>query len=150
MRKAERRVPADAVALSCRIVSAYVAGNAVPPAQVPAVIADVYAALHGRRQAAPEPTAPRLLSSAQVRASLGPGGILSFETGKRYASLRRHLCSLGLSPDAYRLKWGLPPDYPMVCPSYSALRADIARSNGLGRAGVPPDGLEMSGRAAAG
>lgn len=137
MRKPERRGPKDVVALSCRIVSAYVSGNATPPDRVPVLIADVHAALCGRRRAAPEQAEPRLPSPAQIKASLGPGGILSFETGKRYTSLRRHLGNLGLSPTAYRLKWGLPSDYPMVCPAYSAKRADIARSIGLGRRTLP-------------
>ena len=147
MRTPEWRVPADAVALSCRIVSAYVSRNALPPDRLPVLIADVHAALAGQRQTASEPAAPR--SPAQIEASLGPGGILSFETGKRYTSLRRHLGNLGLSPAAYRRKWGLPSDYPMVCPVYSAKRADIARGIGLGRRGMPPAIRQTSGRTAA-
>lgn len=149
MRKPERGVPVDAVALSCRIVSAYVCGNPMPPDRVPVLIADVHAALCGRHRAVPEPARPRLPSPAQIQASLGPGGIRSFETGKRYTSLRRHLGKLGLSPAAYRLKWGLPSDYPMVCPAYSALRADIARSIGLGRPAASPVGRHMTVRAVA-
>lgn len=112
MGKFERRVRPDAVALSCRIVCAYVASNAVPPGRLPALIAEIHAALVGRGSATQSALATDTpaLTATQVHASLGPGGIRSFESGKRYASLRRHLSSLGLSPEAYRRKWGLPAD----------------------------------------
>ncbi|GJE47305.1 Transcriptional regulatory protein ros [Methylobacterium tardum] len=141
MRNQERRAPAGAIDTSCRIVSAYVAANAVPASRLPDLIVEVHAALAsrwpivaaGRPSSGVESPLGGRPTLAQVRASLGPGGIKSFETGKRYTSLKRHLGSLGLTPDAYRRKWGLPPDYPMVCPAYSALRADIAKSIGLGK-----------------
>jgi len=38
-----------------------------------------------------------------------------------------------LTPDEYRRKWGLAPDYPMVAPSYSSLRSNFAKEIGLGR-----------------
>src|SRR3712207_7640851 len=37
------------------------------------------------------------------------------------------------SPEQYREKWGLPADYPMVAPNYSATRSRLATDNGLGR-----------------
>jgi predicted transcriptional regulator len=137
MSNQERRAPAGAVEMSCRVVAAYVAANAVPASQLPDLIFEVHAALADRWPVVSKvkPATGEQPTPAQVRASLGPGGIKSFETGKRYSSLRRHLGSLGLTPEAYRRKWGLPPDYPMVCPTYSARRAEIARSIGLGRPG---------------
>ena len=39
----------------------------------------------------------------------------------------------GLTPDAYRAKWGLPSDYPMVAPNYAARRSTLAMEHGLGR-----------------
>ncbi|KOX53011.1 MucR family transcriptional regulator [Methylobacterium sp.] len=135
MRNQERHAPRGAIETSCRIVTAYVAANAVPASRLPDLIVEVHAALASRWPIVFEekPSTGAQATPAQVRASLGPGGLMSFETGKRYSSLRRHLGSLGLSPEAYRRKWGLPPDYPMVCPAYSARRADIAKSIGLGR-----------------
>jgi predicted transcriptional regulator len=47
--------------------------------------------------------------------------------------LRRHLAALGLSPEQYRAKWGLPDDYPMVSAAYSEHRAQLALGMGLGR-----------------
>lgn len=54
--------------------------------------------------------------------------------GKKLKMLRRHLAGLGLTPDAYRAKWGLPANYPMVAPAYAERRSELARSSGLGRA----------------
>jgi predicted transcriptional regulator len=48
--------------------------------------------------------------------------------------LKRHLqTSYGLTPNAYRAKWGLPRDYPMVAPNYAATRSGLAKRSGLGR-----------------
>jgi predicted transcriptional regulator len=53
--------------------------------------------------------------------------------------LRRHLARHDLTPDAYRAKWGLPSDYPMVAPAYSAERSAFAKALGLGRKAAPPE-----------
>jgi predicted transcriptional regulator len=45
--------------------------------------------------------------------------------------LKRHLAKHSLTPAAYREKWGLPADYPMVAPSYAKRRADLARPTGF-------------------
>ena len=68
-----------------------------------------------------------------ARQSIRPDGLVSFEDGRTYKSLKRHLTVRGLTPAQYRQKWGLPPDYPMVAASYSAARAELARAIGLGR-----------------
>ncbi|WP_292666433.1 MucR family transcriptional regulator, partial [Mesorhizobium sp.] len=63
-----------------------------------------------------------------------PDHIVCLEDGKKFKSLKRHLATdHGLTPDEYRAKWGLPADYPMVAPSYSATRSALAKSSGLGR-----------------
>lgn len=59
--------------------------------------------------------------------------IISLEDGKQYQTLKRHLGIIGLTPDEYRAKWSLPSDYPMVAPSYSARRSELAKKLGLGR-----------------
>lgn len=73
------------------------------------------------------------LNPVQVRKSITPDALISFEDGKPYRTLRLHLASRGLTPEAYREKWGLPTDYPMVAPNYSAVRSQMAKSIGLGR-----------------
>ena len=67
-----------------------------------------------------------------VRKSVTPDFLISLEDGKPYKSLKRHLTRLGLTPQAYREKWGLPPDYPMVAANYALQRSELAKSMGLG------------------
>jgi predicted transcriptional regulator len=68
-----------------------------------------------------------------VKKSITDDYLISLEDGKRYKSLKRHLNRLGLTPQSYRQKYGLPGDYPMVAPSYARARSEMARSIGLGR-----------------
>ena len=72
------------------------------------------------------------LSSTEIRNSVKPDGIVSFEDGRSYKTLKRHLSSRGMTPAQYRQKWGLPPDYPMVAPDLSAVRSQLARGMRLG------------------
>jgi len=74
-----------------------------------------------------------LPSAAQIRKSITPDALISFEDGRGYKTLKRHLSLRGLTPDQYRDKWGLPRDYPMVSPNYSIARSTMAKSLGLGR-----------------
>lgn len=79
-----------------------------------------------------------LKPAVPIRKSVTPEFIVCLEDGKRYKSLKRHLAShFGLTPDEYRAKWGLPADYPMTAPNYSARRSALARQNGLGRKAAP-------------
>ena len=68
-----------------------------------------------------------------IKRSITPDHLVSFEDGKRYKTLRRHLSVRGLTPQTYREKWGLPVDYPMAAPAYSQQRSELARSIGLGQ-----------------
>ncbi|RVB61702.1 MucR family transcriptional regulator, partial [Mesorhizobium sp. M7A.F.Ca.CA.002.03.2.1] len=71
--------------------------------------------------------------------SVTPDYIVCLEDGKKFKSLKRHLNThFGLTPDAYRQKWGLSNDYPMVAPNYSANRSRLAKSIGLGRTAAAP------------
>ncbi len=73
-----------------------------------------------------------------VKKSVTPDYIDCLEDGKRLKMLKRYLRSrYGLTPDAYRSKWQLPADYPMVAPNYAQRRSDFAKQIGLGRA-TPP------------
>ncbi|MFB3086705.1 MAG: MucR family transcriptional regulator, partial [Acidiferrobacterales bacterium] len=36
-----------------------------------------------------------------------------------------------LTPDAYRKRWGLAPDYPLVAPKYAELRSKLAKKIGV-------------------
>lgn len=124
----------DLVELSTEIVCAYVSHNAISPADLPKVIADIHTALKGLRGAeAPQP-AEELRPAVPVRKSVAPDYIICLEDGKKFKSLKRHLRThYNLTPEEYREKWGLPADYPMVAPSYSETRSRLAKDNGLGR-----------------
>lgn len=122
------------VELSVEIVSAYVAHNAMNAADLPKFIGEVHAALTrlGTTEK-PEP-AKELRPAVAVRKSVTPDYIICLEDGMKFKSLKRHLRThFDMSPEQYRDKWGLPVDYPMVAPNYSATRSRLAKDNGLGR-----------------
>lgn len=120
-------------AITADIVAAYVANNNVPVPSLPDLIGQVHAALHraaGTAEPEPEPLNP----AVPVKKSVTPAWIVCLEDGKRFKSLKRHLrTSHGLSPEEYRARWGLPNDYPMVAPNYSAARSAMAKDLGLGQ-----------------
>ncbi|MBJ6988183.1 MULTISPECIES: MucR family transcriptional regulator [unclassified Devosia] len=124
----------DLVELSTEIVSAYVSHNAVSPGDLPRLISDVHNALRTLRTNEPAVQVEELKPAVPVRKSVNNDYIICLEDGKKFKSLKRHLRThYNLSPEEYREKWGLPADYPMVAPSYSATRSKLAKDNGLGR-----------------
>jgi predicted transcriptional regulator len=129
---------AELIELSSEIVAAYVGHNALSPTDLPKLIGEVYAALKGLG-AAPQPSeaeAPK--PSVPVRRSVTPDYLICLEDGKKFKSLKRHLMTHhSLTPQQYRERWGLPSDYPMVAPNYSATRSSLAKSSGLGRKAPP-------------
>jgi predicted transcriptional regulator len=120
------------------VAASYFENNHVSPQEIPSVVAQIAASLAAVGEVVPEPTPaeerPAKATAAQVRKSITPDALMSFEDGKSYKTLKRHLTLKGLSPSDYRTKWGLPNDYPMTAPAYSARRSELARSLGLGRA----------------
>jgi predicted transcriptional regulator len=122
----------DFLTLSVDIVSAFVSNNPVPAPELPSLIAAVHATLHGLSQPPAAPTED-LRPAVPVRRSVQPDFIVCLEDGKKFKSLKRHLRThYNMTPDEYRQKWGLPPDYPMVAPNYAAARSSLAKSMGLG------------------
>jgi len=103
------------VELTSDVVSAYVSSNSVSPTDLPGLIGTVHAA--------PVP----------INKTIRPDYIISLEDGRRYKSMKRHLTGRGLTPEQYRTKWGLRPDYPMVAASYSKARSELAKALGLGQ-----------------
>ncbi|MBV8916272.1 MAG: MucR family transcriptional regulator, partial [Acetobacteraceae bacterium] len=127
------QVTADILGLTAQIVSAHVAKNHVGTDALPSLIQLVYRSLStaGDAEAAP---APAQAPAVPIKKSVFPDYIVCLEDGKKLKMLKRHLqSSYGLSPDAYRAKWGLPRDYPMVAPNYAATRSGLAKQIGLGR-----------------
>src|ERR1700743_2387882 len=126
----------DLLNLTAQIVAAHVANNSVGMAELPKLIPAVHRALSAVGDktglgARPDPAVP-------VKKSIMPDYIICLEDGKKLKMLKRYLRSRhGLTPDAYRTKWNLPADYPMVAPNYAQRRSDFAKQIGLGRA-TPP------------
>jgi predicted transcriptional regulator len=125
---------ANFIGLTAEIVSAYVSNNTVASGDIPALISQVHSALlrvlSGQGEAASEPLKP----AVPVKRSINPDFIVCLEDGKKFKSLKRHLrTQYGMTPEQYREKWSLPPDYPMVAPNYAAARSQLAKQMGLGQ-----------------
>lgn len=121
--------------MTADIVSAYVSHNDIKAKAVPELIESVFASVNGIANAAeivdegprPEPAVP-------IEDSLTDDFIICLEDGAQFQSLKRHLrVKYNLTPDAYRKKWGLPRDYPMVAPNYAKRRSELAKRTGLGK-----------------
>jgi predicted transcriptional regulator len=121
----------DVLGLTAQIVSAHVSNNAVTPDALPALIQDVYRTLAGVGR---EPVAlEKPQSAVPVKKSVFPDYLVCLEDGKKLKMLKRHLkTAYDLTPDQYRERWGLPPDYPMVAPNYADHRSTLAKKIGLG------------------
>ncbi len=120
--------------LTARIVSAFVSKNTLSTSELPQLISDTHAALSRvTTGGAPPPERDELKPKVPVKRSVMPDHIVCLEDGKKFKSLKRHLRThYNLSPEDYRDKWGLPPDYPMVAPNYARARSDLAKKMGLG------------------
>jgi len=126
----------DYVALAAEVVSAFVGHNSLPVSELPGLITSVHAALIKISGGTSIPTAsePEVLTPAvPVRKSVTPDYIVCLDDGRKFKSLKRHLASLGMTPDQYRAKWSLAADYPMVASNYAATRSALAKKIGLGQ-----------------
>ncbi|MBY3753179.1 transcriptional regulator [Azospirillum formosense] len=120
--------------MTADIVSAYVSKNVLPAQQIPEVINTVYSSLTGLNAQPREIPSEPLKPAVPIRKSVTPEYIVCLEDGKKLKMLKRHLRSTyNMSPDEYRARWSLPPDYPMVAPNYAAQRSEFAKRIGLGR-----------------
>jgi predicted transcriptional regulator len=139
----ERDGTPDLLALTTDIVSSHVANNTVSADELPQLIQQVYSTLATVSASPPaEPPAPE--PAVPVHNSVHDDYIVCLEDGKKLKMLKRHLKTrYNLTPEEYRGRWGLPPDYPMVAPAYAAQRRELAKKIGLGTRG-----RESSGRAA--
>ncbi|MFN3524080.1 MAG: MucR family transcriptional regulator [Phenylobacterium sp.] len=121
--------------LVSEIVAAYVSRNAVAPESLPELIRSVHDTLSGLNSSvAPPPPEERPRPAVPISRSVQHDYIVCLEDGKRLKMLKRYLRSrYDMSPEEYRRRWNLPPDYPMVAPAYAARRSDFAKKIGLGR-----------------
>jgi len=129
----------EILSMTTQIVSAYVSHNEMSGSQIPEVIRSVYATLNAQKSGEVAVSKTPQKPAVTVRKSITPDFIICLEDGKKLKMLKRHLrTTYGLTPEEYRAKWGLPADYPMVAPSYSAQRSAFAKKIGLGRKSAKP------------
>lgn len=124
--------PGDILSLTAKIVAAHVSKNAVPVEELPTLIKSVHASLSGLDKGvdvAPERPQP----AVSIKKSVTADYIVCLEDGKKLKMLKRHLkTAYNLTPEQYRERWGLAPDYPMVAPNYARQRSRLAKEIGLG------------------
>jgi len=119
------------ITLTADIVAAHVSNNSVAVSDMALLIGNVHESLTGLAGPAetppPEPAVP-------IKSSIKREYIVCLEDGKKLKMLKRHLMThYGMTPEDYRAKWGLAPDYPMVAPAYAEVRRTLAKKIGLGR-----------------
>ena len=122
----------ELLALTTEIVAAHVSNNTVALGDLPQLINQVYNSLANIGATSVVPVA-RPQPAVSVKKSVQPDYIVCLEDGKKLKMLKRHLkTAYNMSPEAYRERWGLSPDYPMVAPNYARQRSHLAKEIGLG------------------
>jgi predicted transcriptional regulator len=128
----------DLLSFTTEIVAAHLSNNQVNAEDIPALIQKVYKTLSGvgteggaaMLSERPQPAVP-------IKRSVTPDYIVCLEDGKKLKMLKRHLkTAYNMTPEAYRERWGLPADYPMVAPNYANKRSKLAKDIGLGKRGA--------------
>jgi predicted transcriptional regulator len=128
--------PGDMLRMTADVTAAYVSNNTLPATQLNDVIKTIYSSLlaldkpEGNSTLGQKPMVP-------IKKSVTPEYLICLEDGKKLKMLKRHLrTAYGITPEEYRMKWGLPADYPMVAPNYAEQRSEFAKKIGLGRKGA--------------
>jgi predicted transcriptional regulator len=120
--------------MTAEVVAAYVSNNTLATTQLADVIHTVFNSLRTLDGQVVEAPAEVLNPAVAIRKSITPEYLICLEDGKKLKMLKRHLRSTyNMSPDEYRAKWGLAPEYPMVAPKYAQQRSEFAKKIGLGR-----------------
>ncbi|AMJ59365.1 MucR family transcriptional regulator [Bosea sp. PAMC 26642] len=124
------------IELAAGIVASYVEHNSVTAADLPELIQSTHAALAKLREPEKAPTTEAPIPAISIRKSVTPDFIVCLEDGKQFKSLKRHLMtSYNMTPDQYRVRWGLSAAYPMVAPNYAKQRSELAKHMRLGQKG---------------
>jgi predicted transcriptional regulator len=123
----------DLLALTTEIVAAHVSNNTVAVGDLGQLINQVYQSLANIGSVPAVAPTSRPQPAVSVKKSIQPDYLVCLEDGKKLKMLKRHLkTAYNMSPEAYRERWGLPPDYPMVAPNYARQRSRLAKEIGLG------------------
>jgi predicted transcriptional regulator len=122
----------DLLTLTTEIVAAHVSNNTVALGDLPQLINQIYNSL-ANIGTAPAAPASRPQPAVSIKKSVQPDYIVCLEDGKKLKMLKRHLkTAYNMSPEAYRERWKLASDYPMVAPNYARQRSRLAKEIGLG------------------
>lgn len=133
--KSDKPSANEVLRMAAEIVSAYVSNNELATAQIPDLIQSVYRSLNGLGNFHVSGGEFNQSPATSIRKSITPDYLICLEDGKKLKMLKRHLRTVyNMTPQDYRTKWNLPPDYPMVAPNYAIQRSEFAKSIGLGRA----------------
>ena len=123
----------DVLKMATGIISAFVANNAVPAADLPDLIRTVHATIIDLSKDEP-PKAETPEPAVSIAKSITPDYLVCLEDGRKLKMLKRYLRSrYDMTPEEYRTRWNLPADYPMVAPNYAKLRSQHAKDIGLGK-----------------
>ena len=123
----------ELLALTTEIVASHVSNNTVALSDLSELIRQVYSSLTNLSPSAAPEAPEKLQPAVAIKKSVTPEYIVCLEDGKKLKMLKRHLKTrYDMTPEEYRNRWSLPPDYPMVAPSYAQQRSDLAKKIGLG------------------
>lgn len=137
--------------LTADIVAAYAGKNPLPSTDLPPLIETIFRTLSQVGSAPAEPEIQQK-PAVSVKKSITDKAVVCLECGRGQKTLKRHLAAAhGLTPEEYRAKWRLSPDYPMVAPDYAEKRRQLAKEIGLGRTGTakPKSGNKSGSKSAA-
>ncbi len=130
----ETRDDSTLLKMTAEVVASYVGNNPISHEQLPELITAVHRSFQNVDGGpAAEPEEPKK-PAVSIRKSITPEYLICLEDGKKLKMLKRHLrTTYNMTPEEYRAKWNLAPDYPMVAPNYAAQRSQFAKKIGLGR-----------------
>ncbi len=124
--------PGEILSLTAKIVAAHVSKNAVPVDELPTLIRSVHASLSGLDEGG-DAAAERPQPAVPIKKSVTADYLVCLEDGKKLKMLKRHIkTAYNMTPEQYRERWSLSPDYPMVAPNYARQRSRLAKEIGLG------------------
>lgn len=120
--------------LTTDIVSSYVNNNVISPDKIKELIQSTYKTLSSLDKSQAPNSQGNTKPAVPVSKSIQEDFLVCLEDGKKLKMLKRYLrTKFNLTPEEYRAKWDLPPDYPMVAPGYAARRSEFAKQFGLGK-----------------
>lgn len=135
-RMAEPENQSELLAMAARIVAAHVSSNSVAASDLPKVIADVYRGLVALGSPPVIVTAPQ--PAVPVKRSVTADYVICLECGTKLKMLKRHLQTAhDIDPEAYRERWSLAADHPLVATNYARHRSALAKKIGLGTRARP-------------